>query len=149
MKISYKLDNELYAVDDEGDGEIDHYTEPFDGTTNITEPTEIGEFMRELNDDTIDEGTGMSSIDMKSDLDPFQVSGCTAIETLIICEMIPRGFIGYTRQIKRNSCSKNGRGRDDMVKAMVGEKEHKEGMGSGGFGQKVGDSIKTAFGVQK
>ena len=146
MKTTYKLDNEIVAVDNESDGIIDNQV-PFDGTQNITEPTEIGEFMRELNDDTINPETGMSSIDMKSDLDPFQVSGATAIETLIILEMIPRDFIGYTRQIKRNSCSKLGRGRDDMVKAMVGEKEHQEN--SGGIGNKVGSAIQNAFGVQK
>lgn len=93
-------------------------------TTEIREGTELGEALKELNDDTIALGTRTSGIDMRSRLHHMEVSSILAVDSLVSFRMLPVNCLTFTRQKKRLSVSLAGKGRDDIVSIVGGQRQH-------------------------
>jgi len=132
---------ELIPPDLDGDGEtggIERLPQRFDmGTQDIIQPTELGQSLKELNDDSIEKGTRMSGIDMRANIHYMEESGLLAIDALVGFRFLPLSCVQFTRQKKRLSVSRNGKGRDDIVNIVGGKSAHEERMGGAGFGEKI------------
>lgn len=93
-------------------------------TTDIKEGSELGESLRELNDDSISPNTRMSGIDLRSILHPLELSGILAVDSLVQFRFLPVSSLSFTRQKKRLSVSQHGQGRQDIVKIVSGKREN-------------------------
>jgi hypothetical protein len=132
-KLIVKLDGVrlmVEAPDLDGDGVtggIEQVTQSMaHDITTVQQPSELGDSLKELNTDAIQEGTRMSGIDLRSNLHPVEVPSILAIDTLIALRFLPTNCVDFTRQKKRLSVSLLGRGRDDIVKIVSGKREHDE-----------------------
>ena len=104
---------------------------------NLQKKTELGESLHELNKDKVDENTKMSSMDMRANLHPIQLQAVAVWDSLIAMGFLPDESISITRQVKRLSPSKNGKGREQIVETVTGHRKNKNGMAkfmSGMFG---------------
>jgi hypothetical protein len=120
-------------------GEVESITpRKDDGLTNITQSTELGETLRELNKDEIESHTGMSGIDLKSRLHYIEISSILAMDTLVALRVLPSKCLAFTRQKKRLAVSLDGKGRGEIVE-VVGRKheQDKAKAQGGGFGGAV------------
>jgi len=120
---------ELRNPDINGDGQIDEF-EQIDrqinsGIADIIQPSEISESMKEINEDTVDAETKMSSIDMKSRLSVFEVPSIVAIDSLVSLRVLPESTLKITRSKKRNAVSIGGRGRSEQVTIATGIQEQR------------------------
>ena len=116
-----------------------------DGIEEIKQSSELGEALRELNDDSIDKNGRHSGIDMRSNLHPIEISSILAVDTLVNLRFLPKTCLDFTRQKKRLAVSKLGQGRKDTVTLVSGQREHQQNSGNGGI---VG-GIKNMFGGRK
>lgn len=133
-------------IDHDGvSGEIETVTmRRDDGVTNITQATELGETLRELNKDEIESHTGMSGIDMKSRLHYIEVSSILAMDSLVALRVLPSKCLAFTRQKKRLAVSLDGQGRKEMVD-VVGRK-HEEDRAKANAGGGMGQAVKGFMG---
>ena len=111
------------------------------GQTEILQNSDTKESMKELNEDVIDKDTNLSSIDMKSRLNIFDLSSIVAIDSLVALKVYPSNVLMITRSRKRNSVSINGLGRQEQVQIATGIREHNEMVGSSMW-DKIKNSIK-------
>jgi len=95
--------------------------------------SELGEVMDNLDSDIVDDTTKMSSIDFNARLSSQEVGACLVIDELTRIGILPK-TMGLTRQKKRLSVSLEGRGREEKVRIVAGERENKQG---GGFMTKL------------
>ncbi len=100
---------QLTEPDLNGDGVVDEF-ESFErnvdgGISNIIQPSEISESMKEINEDKVDANTKMSSIDMKSRLSIFELPSIVAIDSLVALRVFPESTLKITRSKKRNAVS--------------------------------------------
>lgn len=109
---------------------------------NIIQPTELGETLRELNKDTIEENTRMSGIDMRTRLHHAEIASVLALDALVSLGVLPIECLAFTRQKKRLAVSLDGKGRDDIVNIVSGKKEMDAKMGMGGM-----DKFKNFLGM--
>lgn len=137
----------LQAPDLDGDGETGG-TEVMtrnvggQGLTQVIQPSEMAETLKTLNSDSLDPNTGMSSIDMNTRMNVIERNGIVGLDSLVQLKVCPPECLAFTRQMKRLNVSLGGQGRKETVDIVAGERSHKEGMGQGGFV----DKIKGAFG---
>ena len=128
---------ELRSNDLDGDGEsgngVTEFLNPNIGTQPIVQSTEMGESLRELNEDSLDETTRMSSIDMRSRLHWLQIPAMATFDSLISMRFLPTRCSTITRQLKRLAVSAGGAGREEMVKIISGNRQHEENKGNGGM----------------
>ena len=103
----------------------------------IQEVTELGEVMRNLDDDLQDKSTRMSNIDFNTRLNSIEINNIMIIDELTRLGVLPSN-IGITRQKKRLSVSLKGEGRKEKVAIVQGERDHK---GS----RSLGDRMKGLF----
>jgi len=89
--------------------------------TDISQPTELGESLRELNLDSLEADTRMSGIDMRSRLHFVEIPSILAVDTLVGFKFLPTSCLAFTRQKKRLSVSLDGKGRGEIVD-IVGRK---------------------------
>ncbi len=109
------------------------------GEQEIREPTELGEVIKDLNNDTVDSDTRMSGIDMRSRLHHIEISSILAVDTLVSFSFLPISCLPFTRQKKRLSVSLNGAGRDDIIKVVSGKRDLDEkANGMSSLGSKIG-----------
>lgn len=151
--MNYRIDGQLFKKqynDYDGDGiSGENVPETYidnnfnQGTQNITEPTELGEAIRELNRDDINKDTRMSSIDMKSRLHHLEISSILAYDTLVSMKFLPIESAPFTLIKKRLAVSQDGKGREEIVRIVAGKNENDIQKGSGGFG----DRLKGFFGA--
>lgn len=113
------------------------------GIVPVQQPTELGESLKELNQDSIDPVTRMSDIDMRSRLHHNEVSSVLALDALVAFGVCPVQCLSFTRQKKRLSVSLEGRGREEIVEVVAGKKQQDIDSAQGGFFNKA----KTFFGV--
>ncbi len=138
---------EVQPPDLDGDGKIggvEKITQNIDaGLQPITQPTELGDTLKELNKDAIEENTRMSGIDLRSRLHKFEISSVLALDALVSLGILPTKCLAFTRQKKRLSVSLEGKGRDDIVNIVAGKREQdaKTGMFGG-----MGDRFKSFIG---
>jgi len=121
--------NPIELVDQDNDGYVDRFVSDDRNETEIREPTEIGEALREVNSDIVDKSTRMSSIDMKARLSHDEVGAILAFDTLIAMKFLPRDALFLTRQRKRLSVSEDGQGRQEAVEIVQGERAKQENIG--------------------
>jgi hypothetical protein len=105
------------------------------GVQNVVQPTELGDTLKELNKDNITMEAGMTDIDFRADIHPFEMASVNAFDMLIAINVLGQKLLPVPRKAKRNSVSKNGRGRDDIVNIVAGKREHERDVG-GGFANK-------------
>lgn len=116
-----------------------------EGITNITQATELGETLRELNKDEIESHTGMSMIDMKSRLHYIEVGSILAMDTLVALRVLPSRCLAFTRQKKRLAVSLDGKGRQEMVEVVGRKREQDKAVANQGGG--VGNAVKGFMGM--
>jgi hypothetical protein len=92
--------------------------------TGIVQPTELGESLKELNNDNIEPQTRMSGIDMRSRLVGFEISSVLALDSLVALQFLPIECLSFSRQKKRLAVSLMGKGRDDIVNVVAGKREN-------------------------
>jgi len=103
----------------------------------LSQTTEIGEALTELNKDNLDLSNKMSAIDMRTDLFPVEVAQLLAIDTLISMGMLPISCELFTRRKKRLNVSKYGIGRKQIVSIGAGRQEEQNSAGKSFF-EKIG-----------
>lgn len=106
------------------------------GIQSIIQPTELGDSLKELNLDVIEQETRMTGIDLRARLHPVEVNSVLAIDSLVALGVLPVRCLAFSRQKKRLSVSINGKGRDDIVNIVRGKRDHDK-EASNGFGDKV------------
>jgi hypothetical protein len=144
---SVKLDGisrMLIPADLDGDGKVGG-TEKIQmqndsGMSRVAQPTEIGEAMKELNKDEIEEDTRMSGIDMRSRLHYMEAASILAFDSLVSLKTLPVKTLIFTRQKKRISVSIGGLGREEQVRIIAGQREHEKDKGPN-FMQQVKNAI--------
>lgn len=137
------IKTEITPPDVDGDGVtggVEKIT-PFqdEGITSISQPTELGESLKELNKDDIEVQTRMTGIDMRSRLHHSEISSVLALDALVAIGCCHSKMLSFTRQKKRLSVSLEGKGRDDIVNIVSGKKEMEK--------QTLGDKFKGFFGM--
>lgn len=106
-------------------------------TSDIIQPTELGETLRELNSDVIDGTTRMSSLDMKTRLHYMELNSILGMDTLVALKVLPTSCLAFTRQKKRLNVSLMGKGRQEMVQSIVGKREDDRDKGEKSFMQRL------------
>lgn len=96
------------------------------GIQSISQPTELGESLRELNKDDLDLNSRMSDIDMRARLYPIEISSILAMDSLVSLGICPSKALSFTRQKKRLSVSLFGSGRKEIVSVVAGKRELEE-----------------------
>ncbi len=101
--------------------------------TEVVEPTELGESLRELNNDSIQRETNMSAIDMRTRLSAFEIGSILALDTLVAMRILPVSCLAFTRQKKRLNVSLKGEGRTEIVDIVSGKRMNDTLRGGGGM----------------
>jgi len=101
--------------------------------TEVIEPTELGESLRELNNDSIQLETNMSAIDMRTRLSAFEIGSILALDTLVAMRILPISCLAFTRQKKRLNVSLKGEGRAEIVDIVSGKRINDTLRGGGMF----------------
>jgi len=112
---------------------------------DIIQPTELGESLKELNDDNLDPKSRMSGIDLRSRLHYLEISSILAVDSLVGFKFLPTSCLSFTRQKKRLAVSQDGKGRQDIVTIVGGKQDRDVQTGTGGLGA----GIKSFFGGNK
>ena len=94
----------------------------------FTEETELGAVMKSMDSDTMDDKTMMSSIDFNTRLSEPQVGACLVIDQLKHMGVLPAN-INITQGLKRLNVSLGGKGREEKVEIVVGQRAQQSGGG--------------------
>lgn len=143
-QITVTLDGvsmQLQKPDIDGDGVtggVERIKQRFtdENTTNIIQPTELGESLKELNSDHIEPNTRMSGIDMRSRLHYIEANSILALDALVALGILPTRTLAFSRQKKRLSVSVSGKGREEIVQIVAGKREQDKAV-SNGFMDKI------------
>lgn len=108
------------------------------GMTTVQEETELGQSLKELNLDQLEQSTGMSGIDMRARLHPIESAAVLALDALVGMQVLPTSCLTFTRQKKRLSVSNQGKGREEIVDVVTGKREHDKNKQSGGMAEWAG-----------
>jgi len=103
------------------------------GEQDITEDTELGAALRELNNDNTESGHRMSGIDMRTRLHYTELASVLAIDTLVAFKFLPMSCLVFTRQKKRLAVSLAGKGREEIVSIVHGKQGQDENKSKGFF----------------
>ena len=99
----------------------------------INQDSDLTGVMKTLNDDAVDKD-GLSKIDMKTRLHPFELTSMVIHDAVIGLQCLPTECSVTTRSKKRLAVSLKGLGREEIVRIVQGEREKQEGFG---FGEKM------------
>jgi len=97
--------------------------------TPLTQESDMKAVMKELNEDKIEDTTNLPSIDMKTRLHPLEVTSMVIHDTVIALNCLPIECGKTTRVKKRLQVSLMGKGRDEVVRIVQGEREKQAGGG--------------------
>lgn len=111
------------------------------GVQEIIQPTELGETLKQLNDDSLESETRMSGIDMRARLHYLEINSVLALDAITALGICPTKCLAFTRQKKRLSVSESGKGREEIVTIVAGKKEQDAKTGVQGFGQRVANFV--------
>lgn len=130
----------LQSPDLDGDGTVggvETVTQNIEqGITSVVQPTELGDSLKQLNQDEIELVSRMSGIDMRARLHPFEISSVLALDALVSLGVLPTKCLAFTRQKKRLSVSEGGLGRKEIVEIVAGKQERdKQAGGMMGWGK--------------
>lgn len=115
----------------------------FDDEIRVSEQTELGQVMENLDSDKVDDKTGLSTVDFNT-----RIKGYERGAILINDELQRLGIFTFlnsspkpsantsslTRPFKRLSISLDGKGRDEKVQLTQNQREHVSG---GSFGERL------------
>jgi len=139
--IRMKLNNP--DLDKDGrTGDIENITRHNMNETQVNQPTELGEAMKDLDNDDLDGTTRMSNIDTRSRLSILEINSLWAIDSLVAMKFLPSSCLPISRQRKRLTVSLTGLGRKERVQMTIGQRDQAAKEGQGG----IGDKIKGFFG---
>ena len=110
-------------------------------TIPITQPTELGESLQELNRDSEHKVTKMTALDMRSRLHESEVASILAFDALISLDVYPKTMLRLTTQKKRLAISLDGKGREEIVNTVIGKSEKDIEKSSG-----ISGKFKSIFG---
>jgi len=108
----------------------------------INQDSDLTGVIKILNEDRYETPDNLPSIDLKTRLHPLELSSIVIHDTIISLNCLPRDCLITTRTKKRLAVSLMGRGREEVVRIVQGERENKSGEG---FGSK----LKNLFTPQK
>jgi hypothetical protein len=92
--------------------------------TQVIRESENVEGIRELNKDEADPiNPRYTSIDMRANLNDFEINSIMTVEMLDVLEVIPHECTEVTRKKKRMSVSRDGKGREQIVDMFRANKE--------------------------
>jgi len=103
----------------------------------IITPTEISELqgsLQELNNDSVDNRTRTSGIDLRTRLFNVEIASITVLDTLVAFNFLPMSIVPFTLQKKRLAVSLKGKGRDEIVELVAGKREVDSQKSSSFFG---------------
>jgi hypothetical protein len=109
----------------------------FNGDTGIITPTEISELqgsLQELNNDTVNNQSRTSGIDLRTRLHNTEIASITVLDTLVAFNFLPMSIVPFTLQKKRLNVSINGKGREEIVELVAGKREKEQSAPSSFFG---------------
>lgn len=127
MKYTYKLNiDKVEKIEKEES--VKEKTRDW-GKQSIIQKSELGEALKELNDDSYDEKTRMSEIDMRTRLFYSEIAGLLAIDTLVSFRFLPKSCLLFTRKKKRLNVSLKGLGREEIVNITTNQEDKKVSTG--------------------
>ena len=139
MGVKFKIDGKQYlkVEPDTQNQEKQSSNAPIsfntdNGIQDIKQPTELGESLRELNKDDIEDDRA-SGIDLRANLHQMEVPFILGLDALVRLGVLPVDCLSFTRQKKRLSVSINALGRENIVNIVGGQRDHKENTANGGF----------------
>ena len=130
------VDIELLGGDDEVPDEVEaEVMQGFQnqGSIRVQEPSDLAESMKAINDDSLDEGSNMSKIDMKTRLHRTEIAGILSVDTLVSLKVLPQRCLNFTRQKKRLAVSEDGKGRAELVEIVRGKQDQEAKVGQSAF----------------
>lgn len=141
-----KMELEAADLDQDGiTGGVEKIQQSFgEGVTPIIQPTELGDTLKELNQDTLEPNTRMSGIDLRTRLHYAEIGSVLALDALVSLGILPTKCLAFTRQKKRLAVSIDGKGREDIVNIVAGKREQDARTG---FMGGMGDKFKNFMGV--
>jgi len=98
------------------------------------EKSEMGEVLENLDSDSLDTDTKMSTVDFNTRLSDPEISACLVIDELTRLHIFP-DETGITRQKKRLSVSLQGQGRQEKVAILSADRDFKANKS---IGEKIG-----------
>ena len=122
--------------------EFDNYEPPI---TNINQPSDLTETIKELNKDDLNPAINMSEIDFKARLKYVEMPFLIAFDGLVAFNMLPAKCLLLTRKKSRLSVSLDGMGRKEIVEIAKGYTGEPEMERPKSFGEK----FKGALGFKK
>jgi len=130
-KINIIGDEEIHFEEEETEQSVGN------GTIQVQEASDLSESMKAINDDSLEAGTQMSKIDMKTRLHPAEIEGLLGVDTLVSMGVLTKRCLNFTRQKKRLAVSEGGKGRTELVDLARGKREDEAKVGQSAF-QKMG-----------
>ena len=126
-----KMELEPADLDKDGvTGEVETIRQSYEqGVTPVIQPTELGDTLKELNQDNLEPNTRMSGIDLRTRLHHAEIGSVLALDALVSLGVLPTKCLAFTRQKKRLAVSIEGKGRDDIVNIVAGKREQDARMG--------------------
>lgn len=91
---------------------------------SLKESSELGDSLKELNKDELENNSNMSGIDMRARLHEIEISAILALDSLVALSFLPNKCLYFTRQKKRLSASLEGLGRREIVQIVGGKRQH-------------------------
>ena len=105
----------------------------------MNQKNELSEAMESLNDDRVDPKTNMSMVDFHSNINESQANALPVLEFLISIGFLPKVNLQLPRQVKRDSTSIHGLGRQQKTDMVIGKREHdRDAQGTGLMGRLSG-----------
>ncbi len=79
------------------------------GIINSQEISELQGSLQELNNDTVNQNTRMSGIDLRTRLHNTEIASITVLDTLVAFNFLPMSIVPFTLQKKRLAVSLKGK----------------------------------------
>lgn len=111
------------------------------GNIQVQDINDLAESMRVLNDDSLEDNSNMSKIDMRTRLHPNEIEGILGVDTLVSMGVLTQRCLDFTRQKKRLAVSERGLGRQELVSLSLGKREQEAVQQQSAF-QKIGGMFK-------
>jgi hypothetical protein len=104
----------------------------------IQQESDLTGVMKIMNEDKLEADTGLPSIDMRTRLQPIELSSMIIHDTVVALGCLPKVCLITTRTKKRLAVSLQGRGREELVEMVQSERKVRTGGG-------VWDKVSSLF----
>lgn len=95
---------------------------------SVHELSELGEVMQSLDSDSEDKNK-MSNVDFNTRLNDVEITAMAVCDEFNFMGLFPSDDSGLTRRFKRLNISKDGKGREEKVRIVQGQREQQQGTG--------------------